>query len=341
MPRVPDAYVDSVVYLYPSAEDARTGNDVGACGFTVRVPLDARIGAYQPAQLYVVTNRHVIDHRHLCVRMNLMGGGFDVIETDAEDWVPHPLGHDVAACTIMFQRRDWRFVAIPDSDFLTTSTAAEWQIGPGDDVFMVSRFLWQEGRSQNRPILHTGVVSRLPLQEEGVFNPHTRLYEPSFLVETHSRPGYSGSPVYGYIGPFQPQLGNPVTTYTGPGTITRDVSPRTFVIGVAWGYLPAKERLKNVEGECLPAVVTMSSGIAAVVPAWHIREVLEEETLVTHRRELERSIREQYPEAPREEKGAIPMDSPGEDEFQRFEDLARRIIRVPKVDLDQKRKDES
>lgn len=79
-------------------------------------------------------------------------------------------------------------------------------------------------------------------------------------------------------------------------------------MGVAWGYLPVKERLRTEEGEELRA--QLSSGMATVTPAWHIQEVLIEDKLVAQREELERAIREQHVE-PRPGEGAVPMGDDG------------------------------
>jgi hypothetical protein len=283
MPRIPEVYLDSVVYIYPSVEHAEAGLAEGACGFMVRVRLNAKIGPYDAYQPYLVTNRHIIDDGNLCARVNTLDGGYDLFETKRHDWVVHPYGYDVAVYPL-YPNENWNLIAIPGSDFLTVESARHWNIGPGDDVFLVSRFLGHEGHQRNRPVLHTGVISSLmPEEADGVLNWHSRLEEPSFLVETHSRPGYSGSAVYGYISPNQPHLG-----------VDRDVTVRTFLLGIAWGYLPAKERVRSVEGDEEQWTVTLSSGMAAVAPAWHIEDVLMEDKLVAGREESELAIEQQH-----------------------------------------------
>lgn len=281
MPRVPDDYIGSVIYLYPSEADAREGRQVGGSGFLVRVPFgDILEGGLRANQIYAVTNRHVLDDGNVFVRMNTRDATFDVMEIPATEWARHPLGWDVAIAPIMFRHPEWQYVAIPNHDLLTKKQADELNVGPGDDVFLVSRFLGHEGRARNLPILHMGVVSMQPLED--VKNERTGLGEPSYLVETHSRPGYSGSPVYGYISPNQPQLG-----------VARDLTPRTFLLGVAWGFLPAPARIENDGGAELPAVVRMPSGIAAVIPAWHIQQVLDEEEIVNKRNLIEEAVKKQ------------------------------------------------
>lgn len=120
MPRVPDQYLDSVVYLYPSVEAAEAGEDQGACGFTVRVRLKVQWGNYYPYEVYVVTNRHVIDHGNRCVRANTLRGGFTLVETGREDWVTHPHGYDLTVCPVWFREEEWNLIAIPESDFFDT-----------------------------------------------------------------------------------------------------------------------------------------------------------------------------------------------------------------------------
>ena len=60
MPRIPDTYLDSVVYLYPSEASAQDGDRIGGSGFL--------IGIHIPFQtppkgflICVVTNKHVVD----------------------------------------------------------------------------------------------------------------------------------------------------------------------------------------------------------------------------------------------------------------------------------------
>ena len=96
MPRVPDGYLDSVVYLYLSALDANQGEAQGGSGCLVYVP-----STVYPDRgfTYVVTNSHVLrEGGCLTVRLNGKDANPVVHETAGDDWVHHPDGDDVAVC---------------------------------------------------------------------------------------------------------------------------------------------------------------------------------------------------------------------------------------------------
>lgn len=65
-----------------------------------------------------------------------------------------------------------------------------------------------------------------------------KLDEPSFLIETHSRPGYSGSPVYGYISPEQPRLG-----------VHRELTQRTFYWVLPGGIYQSRNAFELKKGK--------------------------------------------------------------------------------------------
>ncbi len=77
-----------------------------------------------------------------------------------------------------------------------------------------------------------------------------------------------------------------------------------------------------------------NAGIAVVTPAERIRELLEQEADLVRWREA----KEKKAEEKRWENAAV-ADS-GEElssDFERFEDLTRKLVQVPKKDLDEKR----
>jgi len=74
--------------------------------------------------------------------------------------------------------------------------------------------------------------------------------------------------------------------------------------------------------------------MAGVVPAWKITELLRSEELEHMRREQREEIKDGS--------GGTTLDSTEEpSEFERFEELTRRVVNVPKKELDEKRKEES
>ena len=93
MPRVPDGYLESVVYLYRSVLDANQGEQQGGSGCLVYVP---SVIYPNSGYTYVVTNSHVLrEGGCLTVRLNGKDARPVVHETTVNDWIHHPDGDDV------------------------------------------------------------------------------------------------------------------------------------------------------------------------------------------------------------------------------------------------------
>lgn len=99
----------------------------------------------------------------------------------------------------------------------------------------------------------------------------------SFLVETRSLGGFSGSPVFTY----QPGPPRGTVLLTGQS----DKRMPDFLLGVDWGHLPITEKVLDREGKQLPEGwwVESNSGQMAVVPSWKLRELLDTEDLARTR----------------------------------------------------------
>src|SRR5579863_4354365 len=154
MPRIPDILLDSVIYLYPTTMDAENGERAGGTGFLVSEPATVR-GA--PAALYAVTNSHVIrEGKSPVVRLNNRQGAIEVLSLDGDQWVHHPDGDDIAVCPIRLTAA-YRYFALNRTQwFMTEDEIAQFDIGPGDDVFFVGRYVNHEGRQQNTPTVRLG-----------------------------------------------------------------------------------------------------------------------------------------------------------------------------------------
>src|SRR5271170_5484166 len=79
------------------------------------------------------------------------------------------------------------------------------EIGPGEDVFMVGRFIDHDGKDANIPSVRFGNISTLP---QPIEQPSGSTNNKSFILDLHSRTGYSGSPVFVYRTP-----GSDLTTH--------------------------------------------------------------------------------------------------------------------------------
>ena len=190
LPRIKDVFLDSVVYMYESEDDASAGVNTGGSGFLVGM----RCAPAGALYLYVVTNRHVIQGGCCVIRMISRSRPMVVAPVDPDDWFFPEAGDDLAVWPYRRQTltMDQDFACIHQDLLLGEH---ERFAGVGDDCFMVGRFVGHDGRQRNLPSARFGNISMMPMEpvkgEAGVL-------VDAFLVETRSQAGYSGSPVFVY-----------------------------------------------------------------------------------------------------------------------------------------------
>jgi hypothetical protein len=160
VPRIPNEYLDCVLYLYPSEADADNGTRTGGSGFWVGMPISSATWA-----IYAVTNRHIIETGNAVVRLSTQDGRKAIFPTIQRDWVFHPDGDDLAVysppsdmldlanCRINFVRRE---------RIIDREVFGVMDVGPGDDVFAVGRFINHEGRQRNLPTARFGCIGQMP-----------------------------------------------------------------------------------------------------------------------------------------------------------------------------------
>ena len=288
MPRWPDEIVDSAVFLYHTQKDAEAGKEFGGTGFLIGVPWQGNSDSWH---IYAVTNHHVaVGDGASVIRLNTKGGKSDIIELEPHQWFWR-YGHDVAVHRIdpvndvrfrnIFDDTylfDYKFQLYPEIE-LTSDVALKYNIGIGDDVFSIGRFIDLGGRQRNEPMVRSGIISMMqvaPITVKGMPWPQ----EPSLFVEMRSRTGFSGSPVLVYIDRLASRF---VDTEI-------EVDPLKFhgpwLLGVQWGQLP-------IAGPDANDPKGAAAGMVGVVPCSALTKLLfEDERVVAERREYEERYRE-------------------------------------------------
>jgi hypothetical protein len=185
---------------------------------------------------------------------------------------------------VAFDPKAYKFNFVPRADFMDSNIVAEMKIGPGDDSFLVGRFINHEGRQQNLPTVRFGCIAQMPsepiVQDDG-------FEQESFLVEARSIGGYSGSPVFVFIPPGS--LRDGVEDWV-PHKILMGHGP--WLLGVDWGHINDWEPVRNELGRPVnptnPSAmqVKMNTGMMAVVPAWKLAELLDEGPIADHRKKV-------------------------------------------------------
>jgi hypothetical protein len=283
MPKIPPQVLYSTFGLYHSVEDARKGSNSGGTGFFVAYPTGEPSA---PSLLYAVTNWHVaVQGGASVIRMNKIGGGVDIVDFDPSEWEFQPGGPDIAVIphTMLRVRESiHEIVALHLGLFLTKIDVAQLGIGPGEDVFMLGRFVDHDRPDTNVPAARFGNISIMPQvieQRTGAKNLE------SFILDVHSRTGYSGSPVFVYR-----TFGADLTVGALQGSTDvlgaiplREEDHFIKLLGIHWGQFSERweiETGKKVDAESVPLsadakYVKGYSGMTLAVPAWTLREFLD------------------------------------------------------------------
>lgn len=226
MPRVPDDVQDCVFYLYRSEEDARLGENAGGTGFFFSVEVGTGPGTYY----YAVTNWHNIfaGEGAPVIRINTKHGEPDIFPLDHLDWVYKPKWHDLAIADIQLDMSRHK-VAFVSSKWLALSGELEdFGIGLGSDIFMVGRFMDHDGGAVNVPAVRFGNISVMP---QPIRQPTGATDLPSYILDLHSRTGFSGSPVF----VFHDQ------TKLKGGILTSNIGHAWVrLLGIHWGQFPER-----------------------------------------------------------------------------------------------------
>lgn len=260
VPRIDDSFSDTAIYLYASRADAEAGSDIGGSGFLVGVPVD---GSPDRSWVIAVTNRHNIEQGATFVRVNNKTGSTAIYEIPANEWFFHPDDQDLAiAPTRMHEDfQKYRFVGM--DALVTKEKVAELDIGIGTDTFLVGRFVGSDGGQTNIPTVRFGNLAQMPTI---ILNEFKQAQE-SFIIESRSISGFSGSPVFAFKKSFEMKIGGPSTTtdnsYWGP-----------VLLGINWGHAGSVGCVFDARGDELEMYVESNAGLAFATPAWRLLELL-------------------------------------------------------------------
>lgn len=188
--------LNCVFYLYRDRESAEKGDHFGGTGFLVGM----RSKDHGKLFIYGVTNWHVaVRDGFSVIRLNTRDGDVDVIELGPEDWIYIPQGDDVAISRTLPIQDHHQFSVVLRHMFDAGENRKDWRssqhrrrIGVGDDVVMLGRFVDHDGGATNRPAARFGNISVMPTP---IMQPNRQMRD-TYLVDMHSRTGYSGSPVF-------------------------------------------------------------------------------------------------------------------------------------------------
>ena len=285
MNRIREEFLHCIVYIYASEQDAENGERRGGSGFLAHVPLEQN---GERCIIYALTNSHVIKKSgdKPAITINRKDGKRQIFTTNNGDWKFLP-NHDVAAVPIGIDSATHEIRHVGIGNFMTPELISKQEIGPGDETFMVGRFINHEGKEKNLPAVRFGYVSMMPY--EPIEDEYGVLQE-SFLVECRSIPGYSGSPVFLNIdfSKPRPSEAKQARLFLGRGTEQR-------LLGIDWAHINSYEQVfkKSPKEKTLirtNLVAKSNTSMAAVVPAWRIRELLDIEEFKDMRTQVDAKL---------------------------------------------------
>ncbi len=271
MPVIEEQFLHSAFYLYHTEREAHESVQAGGSGFLVSVPA-AKEGWFH---IYAVTNKHVVDSGFCVLRLNTRAGPFKTVATDLDRWVT-ALDDDLAVLPLDVGY-EFNWWAIPRDRFVTGLAGGSiMEIGPGEDVALIGRFVSYEGKIRNKPTVRFGNISMNPDEDEPITIGASQ-QQVAFLVECRSLSGFSGSAVLLYPSPARP----------GGLTLTGQPSPR--LLGIDCAHIPLWSPVCDAK-DSSPSRrikdrwVDTNTGMAVVIPAWRLASLLDSDDLVKERK---------------------------------------------------------
>jgi hypothetical protein len=272
MPRIDEDVAKAVVHVYPSFKSADADLEEGGTGFIMAIPMEG-IGQHMVDHLYVVTNRHVIgEEREPAVVLRGSDGKRAPVRIPTNSWYRHPNGPDDVCVAALpdIALNEYDIGAFPASHCIRRDQIEALRVELGIDVYYVGRFK----SDKDEPSITTvrfGSISAMPVM---VKHPRFKDHVESYLVETRSRGGFSGSPVVAML------MGPAVEKEHARSHI--HVAANSFLLGISWGHMNEWQEARLM-GSKADLLIGLNAGMFCVTPAWRILDILARQELVTRR----------------------------------------------------------
>lgn len=226
--------------------------------------------------VYLVTAKHVLTNKktnsrfkHVWVRINKKCAGSQYLKVtfsgagSSRVFEHEDPNVDIAVIPALPDRKIFDFKCIPENWITTKQMFNDLKIAEGDEIFFTGLFAGYYGNEKNYPIVRFGRVSlitdeRIPWRDKK--DDKVKLLD-LYLVETQSFGGNSGSPVFFWLDPTRDREQIAI----GPH--------RILLAGIIKGSYSETKPIRLVETDAIP-VASENLGIAAVVPAYSLREIL-------------------------------------------------------------------
>ena len=116
-----------------------------------------------------MTNKHIVKNEFGTeknfIQVNKKDGKDEIISVNNDSWVFHPHGFDIAITELNLnpEIHDIGFIRRgPDS--VSMKDISRFDFGPGDEVFMIGRFIGINNSNRVVPIVRYGNISSMPIE---------------------------------------------------------------------------------------------------------------------------------------------------------------------------------
>lgn len=282
MPRIDNRIIYSVFYLYHSEEEAETGNLDGGTGFLLHMQSQEYP---DKCDIYAVTCGHVIEAGATVIRMASLPFAplpLGIIPFAKNQWIISETDDLAIAYLGRKNLRTYGHYSFPYHLLITKEVMTAFDIFLGEDVYMVGRFKYHDGKHQNRPSVRSGIISMMadefdPVQMD---EDDPELTQEAFIVELHAISGFSGSPVI-----WKLPLADIVWEKAVPERRMTEKS----------GETPIGPWLLGIE-----VAVWKDKGVSVVIPGWIIKDMIESEVFDMTRKEEDKKTAKQKENSPLE-----------------------------------------
>lgn len=271
--RIPDRLLNCVGFI--SLSDQAT--DYIGTAFIVAIA-----GKSGGAYLHAVTAKHVaeeVNEKDFLIGINFKDGKAGWFGSNFKWWY-HPTQQEFVdvAVTIFTPSERADIEYIPETIFANKERIDRYGIGVGDEINVIGLFTRFFGSTRHIPIVRTGNIAMMPSDKLPARNGETEVY----LVEGRSIGGLSGSPVF-------------VRHTVSMDVVTGDTAERQRMSGVSQLHFLGLMRghWDQRVGLSVSETEAVNMGIAIVVPAQKVLEVLYHPELVELRARQDERIRTQ------------------------------------------------
>lgn len=237
-------------------------------------------GRWGNAYAHAVTAKHVAEYvngKAFMIGVNFKDGEMGWFGSPLRWWY-HPTEPDTVdvAVTVFTPTARMDVEYVPETIFATDKRIKQYSIGVGDEINVIGLFTEFVGSTKHIPIVRTGNIAMMPSDKMPVNGGETEVY----LVEGRSIGGLSGSPVF-----VRHTVTMPVIAADTKEPQRVSGVSQLHLLGLMRGHWDLKLGVDAVQAEAV------NMGIATVIPAQKILEVLYHPELVALREEQDEKFR--------------------------------------------------